>query len=538
VACVKKLSDALAVMDWDIKRRPNLTKEQEVIAEKQEAGLRSSYDKIENLKEACKRLALGEFYGYAHLNKVYAGGLKAPKEAEGKIGEPGYKPAEPGDPRYQAGSWDVVELRFVPQWFWSRKGFGGAWLYNPEARGGENQGSPIALRDWVIREVDPPLGDVLARAHHRMEMAEEDWADHDDTFAVPPTFIEGPPNASRDQEAEFQDIAERIVSNGRGFIPNGSKIHTVTVTDAGDSFKLRLGTWEAAIVLVVTRGKLTMLSEPQGIGAGASGEHGKGWDDVAAALALDVSECFQKQLDPQVLQRVTPGQPCYAYFEFARPAQEDVKAHCENASTLFTAGYVMDPEDLGEKTGYKLTAAPVAGASVPDGGTGRDPAPDANPTPPPAPVAKLNAPAAQAEALPSNSNPSERLPETASVAAPAAAVEKPVSSEAPISRPSRAGEASPEIVATALANYVGLEEKWLAPVKPLIEQVIAVLADESKELWEVEMILQHFHDELPGLLPKLDTDALAKALEEAGTPGALQGTLEALNVKRGKGAKK
>ncbi len=533
-ACVKKLQDALAVMDWDIKKRPNLKPEQEAVADRQQEGLRSAYDKIGNLKAACKRLAMGEFYGYAHLNKIYAGGLEAPEPAKGKPGAPGYVAAKAGDARYKQGSWDVVELRFVEPWYWSRHGFGGAWLYNPEARSGEAQGTPINTRDWIIREVEPPLGDVIARAHHKMEMADEDWADHDDRFAVPPVFIEGPPNVSSEQEDDFQDVAERVVSNGSGYIPHGAKVHTVTVPDGGECFKMRLGTWESAIVLVVTRGKLTMLSEPQGIGSGSSEEHGDGWDDVAAALALDVSETLQRDFDLAVLADVTPGEPPYAYFEFARQAEKDAKAHLDNAVLAKEAGYSIGVEELSEKTGYELTEAVAA----PEG-AGKQNSNPASQTAPPPGAATVSGTDPEPKAVAAPGVGEVPAPVEPSPAQPTAAdrMSTPQSEPPPIARPSRAGEASPGIVSAALANAVGLEGKWLAPVLPLLAEVEAALADQEKSLEDVEAILQRVHDALPALLPELDIAAFAKLLEEAGTPAVLQGTMDALSAKKERRAK-
>ena len=522
IACVKKLQDALKVMDWDIRTTPKLDEAQQAIADQQAKALRAAYDRIENLKDACQCLAMGEFYGYAHCEKIYAGGLQAPDPSKGIK----------GDPRYKAGSWDVVELRFVSPWFWSRAGFCGKWLYNPRAEAGWGRGTPINLRDWVIREVDPPLGDVLARAHHKMEMADDDWAQHDDTFAVPPIFIELPPDVPESKEAEYQEVAEQIVSDGRGAMPHGSKVHTVTVPDAGESFAGRMGKWESAIVLAVTRGKLTMLTDSTGIGQGASEEHGDAWDDVAAALALDVSETLQKQFDLPLLQRVTPGQPVFAWFEFAREAEKDAKAHLENAKTAKDAGFTIAAEELSEKTGYKLleAAAPAAGPGGTPAGTSPDvSATSGAPATPPAPVTPPTPkvePAPGAEPVPATdgtngTNGTDRTNE-----------------RTPIARPSRAGEAEPSIVQSALATYVGLEEKWLAPIKAVLDEVEAALLDETKTVDEIEALLDKAAKELPDLLGKLDTEALAEALENAGTPGAIQGLRDALNAKTGKKAPK
>lgn len=494
VACVKKLQDALKVMDWDIKVCADLDEAEEAIAEQQKEALRAAYDRISNLKEACQHLAMGDFYGYAICEKIYAGGLPTT------------------DPRYKQGSWDVVELRKVDAWFWSRDGFGGAWKYNREARAGYNQGKPINLRDWVIREVDPPLSDVLARSHHKMEMADDDWAQHDDTFAVPPIFIEMPPDVSDAKEAEYQEIAEQIVSDGRGAMPNGAKVHTVTVPDGGDSFAKRMSKWESAIVLAVTRGKLTMLTDATGIGQGASEEHGKSWDDVAAALALDVSETLQKQFDLPIIQKLMPGKPVLAYFCYAKDAEKDAKSHLENAKTAKDAGFSISAEELSEKTGYKLfdqshgAAAPVVGPGAPAAGT----LPETSAAPAKPPVSEVPTQEVKPEA----------------VAAPA---EKP-----PVARPSRIGEAEPKIVQAALAQYTGVEQRWLAPVSQALDEIEAALLDPNTTDEDIERLVEQARDAMPDLLGNFDRSALAEALEMVGTPGAIQGLRDGLAAKKPK----
>jgi hypothetical protein len=83
-------------------------------------------------------------------------------------------------------------------------------------------------------------------------------------------------------------------------------------------------------VLTGTGGKLTMLSDPTGLGQGASG-----------AQAAVFAEKF-------------PSQPVLAYFELAAPDKEDIGAIVSHAVQLSQAGYMLDAEELSERTGYKL----------------------------------------------------------------------------------------------------------------------------------------------------------------------------------------
>ena len=63
---------------------------------------------------------------------------------------------------------------------------------------------------------------------------------------------------------------------------------------------------------------------------------------------------FQEHLDAPLLAEFFPGQPILAYFEFA-PTQSDQSSRVvDDAVKLATAGVKIDPEELAEKTGYRL----------------------------------------------------------------------------------------------------------------------------------------------------------------------------------------
>lgn len=126
-ALVELRTSAIKKLDWDIKTVDcGDDAAKQATAEKQAAALRLAYERIGNLKEAVAFLALAQFRGYAHLEKVYAGDNPA------------------------AG---VVALQPVPQWHWCRDTLYGPWLYNAEAAS-TNRGTPIEERHFIIREVE------------------------------------------------------------------------------------------------------------------------------------------------------------------------------------------------------------------------------------------------------------------------------------------------------------------------------------------------------------------------------------------------
>ena len=96
-----------------------------------------------------------------------------------------------------------------------------------------------------------------------------------------------------------------------------------------------------------------MLAEA-GSGTLAGNAHSETFMQIARGDALAVSEVLQKHLDAPLLAEFFPGEPILAYFEFAPPAGNEVSRVIEDAVALAKAGVRMDPEELSEKTGYRL----------------------------------------------------------------------------------------------------------------------------------------------------------------------------------------
>lgn len=334
-ALVELRTSAIKKLDWDIKTVDcGDDAAKQATAEKQAAALRLAYERIGNLKEAVAFLALAQFRGYAHLEKVYAGDNPA------------------------AG---VVALQPVPQWHWCRDTLYGPWLYNAEAAS-TNRGTPIEERHFIIREVERPINEIGFLCFLRKNLSQKDWDGFVETYGIPPLFAEMPPSIPPNKEAEYQAMAEAVVGDMRGTLPSGAKIQTVDAGARGTNpFRDHLTYQNEDVVLAGTSGKLTMLSSPTGIGGGATDAHQDTFDSLAQAEAGDISELFQKQFDRLVLDASGfAGQIALAYFEIAAEDKTDIGQVLDHAVKASQAGYRIDPAELSEKTGYKLIAAPAA----------------------------------------------------------------------------------------------------------------------------------------------------------------------------------
>ena len=298
----------------------------QVLADEQAALLREAYDRVENLRDAVSFLFTGFFRGFGHLEKHYApSGL-------------------------------VTRLEPVEQWFWVRDGMYGAWEYNQNAVSGRKRGSAIDPTNFVILDT-VPIDRLLALQYLGRTLTLKDWDSFLEVYGIPSVFLVGPPNTPDSKAAEYQTIAEQLISDGRGYLPNGSDIKYVNGGGNHPPFRDRLEYLDRQITLVATGGLLTMLTEP-GSGTLAGNAHTDTFLQIARSDAAMVSEVMQKHFDLPLLSEFFPGQPVHAYFEFAPSTGSEVSRVVADAEMLARAGVAIDLDELSEKTGYKLSPGP------------------------------------------------------------------------------------------------------------------------------------------------------------------------------------
>ncbi|HSI11768.1 MAG TPA: DUF935 family protein [Chthoniobacter sp.] len=520
-AIKKKLKGAIRGLDWKVKIPDNLSDERKAAAEEQKEILEEAYRRISNLKAAIVHLALADFRGYAHCNKIYRG-------------------AGAGEVAITDEAWDVTELRVVPQWHFSRCGTTTPWTYDPSARQGIAVGTPIDPSHWITHEEEEPASEIFAKCHVLSEMTDADWDGFLESYGDPAIFIIGPPNVAKEKELEYQSTAEQVVSSGRGYLPYGSTTDSVDPPSGhSEVFDNRLGYLQKLMVLAGTGGILSMLAEPTGIGKGASDSHDDTWLTIAAGVAADVSETLQAQMDKPELQRhYGPDVEVLAYFELERPKKSDPTGTATNAKAFRDAGYAIDADELSEESGYTLTpVAPTAETDAAAGGnatlsatTGKGAETVVQPGAT-APITGAATGAAAAEPPGGQAAGSSQPPpeETAFLEKDPKLASNP--------RPSQTGDAKPSIVQSALAEAADVDAKTFAPIAPLlnaIEQLVKLNA--PPEIIEAQ--IQATIDALPDVLGHLDPSIYADALEKALGPASVAGVRDAIAARGAGSAKK
>jgi phage gp29-like protein len=321
-AVIQRRRAALLACDWDIRVSADVDADKGLAAE-QSAFLREAYDRVENFRDAVSFMFSGFFRGYAHLEK------------------------------HISPSGMVTRLEPVEQWFWVRDGLFGVWEYNQDARSGQARGLTVELENFMVLE-SVPLNRMLAILYLRKNLSQKDWDSFLEVYGIPSIFLVGPPNTPEAKESEYHTIAQEILSDGRGYLPYGSDVKYVNGGGNKPPFLEHIDYIDRQITVAATGGLLTMLAE-SGSGTLAGNAHSDTFLQIARGDAALLSGLFQEQFDTPLLREYFPNQPILAYFEFAPPAADEVSKVVRDAVELAKAGYHMDLDELGEKTGYKLT---------------------------------------------------------------------------------------------------------------------------------------------------------------------------------------
>jgi phage gp29-like protein len=314
---------AIESLDWEIKIAENADP---VLGAEQAALLRYAYDHIKNFREATKELAKSLFFGYTILEKEFSGYANL-----------------------------ISRLNPIARWQWIQNKPKTDWRFNARADSTCTPGEFVPRSDLVIAEFTP-LFKAISRHFFSKTLAMADWDKALDTSANQSIFFVAPPGTDTAGMTEFSNLANALVSNGRGALPNATEM--LEVDPAGKRSKMpykeRIDYSDQQIVLAATGGLLTMLTE-SGSGTLAGGAHSESLIALAQADAAAISEVYQRDLDLPFLAEFFPRQPKMAYFCFDVPVKAPTPLEISTlASNLSWSGYRIAQGQLEEKLGVKL----------------------------------------------------------------------------------------------------------------------------------------------------------------------------------------
>lgn len=314
------------------------------MAERQRRFLQSRYDLLRNFKGSLAQIALADLRGYAVLQKH--------RHADGP----------------HAGA--VAELYWLEPWCWAREGFYGDFYYNENSQFGVGLGNCQAIlgegcrigsaalprADFIIREAESPLYEIALIAFVNWLMARRDYAAFTEIFGLPSAVVILPPNIAPGKEAEYQAAADRVAHGASGALPAGSDAKFPAQGVRGETpYEAFCDAQEKDLVLAGTGGQLTMLSQPTGLGKGASEEHDAAWAKIAVIKAVDINETLQRDFDAPELAAAFPGEPVCVAFALLTQDNEDVGALLDNVVKAESVGLQTDAAEISGRAGMKLT---------------------------------------------------------------------------------------------------------------------------------------------------------------------------------------
>ena len=435
IALIRLRTGAIGEYLWQIQVQEE---GDQVLAAEQKACLEDVYGQMDSLTAAIRHLEMALFRGYGHV-------LIRPS----------------GEERW--------ELEPLDTWWFVRDGMYGPWHWNGEAKAVEarqlGEESRLDPSMYLIREEAVPLVWLATVKFIRANFSQKWWDAFCEIVSQQSTVVIGPTGLSEEEADRFTADATAIARGGSGVLPAGSSVVFANAMRGEVPYPEHMGKLTRDLVKAAIGGTLAIETQ-SGSGTLAGEAHLATLRTIMAASAREISEVMQRQFDRRRLAEKFPGRPQLARFVLAAREESDQTKKVAQIVQLGTVGYQVDPEQVTEETGYRVTIrAPMAPETGGAGGGGYLP----------------------------NRGP----------------------------RPPVGGPTSSSTVAKELAMHLEVPSRWLQPVADLV----AELETKAKALTDEELLgwLERAAARLPELFDQVDQAALAEVLEKALGAAALAG---------------
>lgn len=338
LVCVTRRTSALAELDWRVVRSntklyrnadENMVKEQIQCVEE-------AVSKIDNLPDALEHLALSAFRGYSMIAPIH--GVNG----------------------------DIKHFDLIDSWNLCFDKAGQSWYFNPSGSAFSlpaNIGLPNAPIPKQLQYIPPDQVCVVTRnrpidwpalmIYLRSAVGERDWGRFLETYGLPPVIITMPEFTSKEDEDLYVAAAESVFEGRSGVVPFGSQVNYASESRGTNPFTEFIEHQMKLVVLMSTGGTLASLAE-SGSGTLAGDAQQDEWLRIIRADKRIVSNRLNKQVCEQILEKNFPGKPILAEFQLDSDPQPTAKEVAELASTLSSAGFEMDADELSQITGFKI----------------------------------------------------------------------------------------------------------------------------------------------------------------------------------------
>ena len=338
LVCVTRRTSALAELDWRVVRaNTKLYRDaDESMVKEQIQCVEEAVSKIDNLPDALEHLALSAFRGYSMIAPIH--------DVNG----------------------DIKHFDLIDSWNLCFDKAGQSWYFNPSGSAFSlpaNIGLPNAPIPKQLQYIPPDQVCVVTRnrpidwpalmIYLRSAVGERDWGRFLETYGLPPVIITMPEFTSKEDEDLYVAAAESVFEGRSGVVPFGSQVNYASESRGTNPFTEFIEHQMKLVVLMSTGGTLASLAE-SGSGTLAGDAQQDEWLRIIRADKRIVSNRLNKQVCEQILEKNFPGKPILAEFQLDSDPQPTAKEVAELASTLSSAGFEMDADELSQITGFKI----------------------------------------------------------------------------------------------------------------------------------------------------------------------------------------
>lgn len=325
---IERTLAGLSECSWQVKIISDATRGFDaVLANEQEEALREFYENCKNLKQAWEHLTFARFRGFAHLNP------------------------------WRRSDGTLERLEPLPQYAMIRESGTNNWAFNPDCRqmsyASVHPNNRLDKSEYVIMQCPRSVNRIGLVKTIRANTDEKDWDAFVETYGLPGVFVIMPQNIEKDDEDFWINSAEDAAGGGNGVLPYGSDVKTLAEARGMQPFQPRLKWLQEQLILVGTGGLLNGLAV-SGSGTLAGSVHAQAFREIVRRQAALISEGMQSALDIPYLNMRFPDQPELAYFEIEAAKERDTTGVVNNVVALANAGYIVDPKQVEEDSGYRI----------------------------------------------------------------------------------------------------------------------------------------------------------------------------------------
>ena len=340
---VKRRNAALIGCDWEIRKRDNASKnaEYERLADEQVAFLNENFARAEDdgsLIEAIKTLESAVFRGIAVVKPIFS---------------------DRGLERFDCyDAWNFAIDPATHDVYWNPKAM--------DTLGFQKDLKKITGTGAIISFEEAPVDGLCLPIYVRSDFGEEQWARLIARRGLPNCIIIAPPLAD-DKLTAFSEAARKVADGGNGALPNGSEVHTEkTDPSNAQAFELFLEHQQKQVILAGTGGILGSLAEATGLGSGVATAHTDTWREIVKSDAFKISNLINRFVANKLLEAAFPNQEKLAFFSIDTNTPKSATEVLDCAVKAAQAGLAIDPVQLSEMTGFKISKVPAQASDAPE----------------------------------------------------------------------------------------------------------------------------------------------------------------------------